>query len=77
MAYGLVRGFLSETDVASLHAWFTDGGVSAIRRTEFNGDDLPAGQEATSVTDQPVVAQLYGNPGPFEVRGWTVVCARP
>lgn len=50
-----------------MHDWFCERRHQGLRLTEFNGDPLEWGQES-EVEGDPIVRQLYGNPGPFMER---------
>lgn len=60
-AYGVVREFLSDEERIKLLEWFASS--SALKRTEFGGDELAPGEEPSK--GEPLVLQLYGKPAFF------------
>eukprot|EP00051_Salpingoeca_urceolata_P018240 m.254830 g.254830 ORF g.254830 m.254830 type:complete len:227 (-) comp19151_c1_seq1:256-936(-) len=79
VGYATIRGFLSESEVDELNAWFASSDNKAIKSTLFTGEDQDDADNDDDEDDdededdggkgqQPHVRQLYGNPGPFEER---------
>eukprot|EP01104_Vermistella_antarctica_P004418 TRINITY_DN14873_c0_g1_i1.p1 TRINITY_DN14873_c0_g1~~TRINITY_DN14873_c0_g1_i1.p1 ORF type:complete len:246 (+),score=66.45 TRINITY_DN14873_c0_g1_i1:185-922(+) len=66
MAYAIVKDFATQKEVEAIGSFFRNKEHPAIKKTEFNGDDIE--DEETDTSGQPEVFQLYSNPEPFKER---------